>query len=292
LTAGGDSLGPHQQPPPPKKSKSPPSPAGCCTAKSAAAANNNNDNDDEEEASINNAIAIAAALESPKPIKTKTIVYCDLDGVLVDFNAGVESLFGGRRVQDVVANSNNRELWARIGSANQFWSRLQWTRDGEELWNFLVNLWLPPLPVLNAEDEKQPINKNDNIERRQRHPVISKLRILTGVSRQKGVGRQKYNWCKRELNVECQHYDMAAPKSGHRRINKNNAACTASRTNDENSNAFMKNKKNNDNEGAKLPPPPRVIRVITCWSKNKHYESGPGRYAWWKDLYVGPSHDS
>jgi hypothetical protein len=234
--------------------------------------------------SINKPITLS--LSSSPPIKRT--VYCDLDGVLVDFNAGVESLFVGRKAHDVASH----ELWARIGSAPQFWSRLQWTRDGEELWNFLVNLWLPPLPVLKHTKTQNVLDGNNHHgDDQQRHPVIAELRILTGVSRQKGVGGQKYNWCKRELNVECQHFDMAAPKSGHRRINNKNAVANNARTtSDENSNTVMKNKKHSCKQCAKPPPPPpppppRVIRVITCWSKNKHYESGPGRYVWYsKDI--------
>ena len=73
--------------------------------------------------------------------------------------------------------------------------------------------------------------------------------ILTGVPLTKSSRAEKFNWCKRELVLEeeetltVNHVDMAGSRSKHE--------CISGR---------RKNKKG-------------IVNVITCWSKNKHYES-------------------
>jgi len=67
--------------------------------------------------------------------------------------------------------------------------------------------------------------------------------ILTGVPRSNKSRLEKVLWCKKELGMSCNHVDMAGKKSAHELV--------AGR---------RKNK-------------PGVVNVITCWSKNKHYES-------------------
>jgi 5'(3')-deoxyribonucleotidase len=87
------------------------------------------------------------------------IVYCDLDGVLADFEKGVYDSFG-----DIPLNSP--KLWAQINSSKTFFENLEWMPKGKELW-----------------EKIKPYN-----------PII-----LTGVPRSKTAKEQKINWCKREL---------------------------------------------------------------------------------------------
>ena len=74
--------------------------------------------------------------------------------------------------------------------------------------------------------------------------------ILTGVPLTKSSRAEKFNWCKRELIQEeeetltVNHVDMAGSRSKHECI----------------SGSRRKNKNG-------------VVNIITCWSKNKHYES-------------------
>ena len=64
-------------------------------------------------------------------------IYCDLDGVLADFNGGVEDLLG---LQPEVFKSRNgaKAFWKCLREADDFFARLPWTRDGELLWKFLA----------------------------------------------------------------------------------------------------------------------------------------------------------
>jgi hypothetical protein len=106
-------------------------------------------------------------------------LFCDLDGVLVDFEQGVQDLFG--KTPDQVPS---RVLWPAIHKNSEFYSSLQWMSDGKKLWDALRT---------------------------------TKPYILTGCSAA-SASSQKFEWCKRELGCETNHVDMAAPKKRHERV--------------------------------------------------------------------------
>ncbi|KAL3764748.1 hypothetical protein ACHAW5_011299 [Stephanodiscus triporus] len=113
-------------------------------------------------------------------------IFCDLDGVLVDFEAGVRGLFGGRSPDEL---PNQSAMWAAIGRADRFYATLPWTEDGRALWHEL-----------------------------KKHPTTPD--ILTGVPRTTKSRSEKYAWCVRELggetgDLEINHVDMAGKKSAH-----------------------------------------------------------------------------
>ena len=132
-------------------------------------------------------------------------IYCDLDGVLCDFDAGVRTLSRGVAADNLPTGY----MWSLISKADRFYERLPWTRDGQALWERL-----------------RPLQPN----------------ILTGVSRGKSCPDEKATWCRRELGVQTNHVCKAA------RFNKHDVV------------------KGQYKEG--------LVNVITCWSSNKHYESG------------------
>ena len=132
-------------------------------------------------------------------------IYCDLDGVLCDFDAGVRRLSRGVAADNLPTGY----MWSLISKADRFYERLPWTRDGQALW-----------------EQLRPLQPN----------------ILTGVSRGKTCPDEKATWCRRELGVETNHVCKAA------RFNKHHVV------------------KGQYKEG--------LVNVITCWSSNKHHESG------------------
>lgn len=100
-------------------------------------------------------------------------IFCDLDGVLVDFNAGVKKIL--KKAPDDLPSGL---MWAVLKKTNDFYNKLDWMNDGKELWSYLINL------------------SNVNIN------------LLTGIPRGfKDAENQKRTWCKRELgeqfNVIC-----------------------------------------------------------------------------------------
>jgi hypothetical protein len=136
------------------------------------------------------------------------VIYCDLDGVLVDFDAGVRKLCRGKGPKEIEKSST---MWKAIATAKRFYYHLPWTSDGKMLWNSI------------------------------RHMSPN---ILTGVPMFKESRLDKAEWCKRELGLKTNHVDMAGPKGSHEAV-----------------------------LGEKVNAP-HTVNVITCWSRNKHLESG------------------
>jgi hypothetical protein len=152
-----------------------------------------------------------------------THIYCDLDGVLVDFEGGIARLFG-RPSKDVA----KPQLFARIARTPNFFQNLGWTRDGPALWDTLLQ-----------------IVKRDGLA----------LDILTGITQDKTAVAQKATWCRRELKLSHPDLDVVlANRAGPKREHSGTDRILA--------------------HGKR---PMNRVHVITCWTRNKHLESRPGR---------------
>lgn len=65
-------------------------------------------------------------------------IFCDLDGVLVDFNKGIRQLTGGINFEDYIKNKGYDELWKIVNNNGAiWWETLPWTQDGHYLWNYI-----------------------------------------------------------------------------------------------------------------------------------------------------------
>jgi len=62
-------------------------------------------------------------------------IYCDMDGVLVDFVKGAESLTG-KSITDWSKGSKS-EKWGMIKSNPNFWRELPWMSGGKQLWSYI-----------------------------------------------------------------------------------------------------------------------------------------------------------
>lgn len=66
------------------------------------------------------------------PRSNNVTLYCDLDGVLCDFDRGVQALFRGRRPAEV----SPKLLWSVLCKPDKnFYGMLPWIDDGRRLWN-------------------------------------------------------------------------------------------------------------------------------------------------------------
>lgn len=92
---------------------------------------------------------------------TMYCLYVDLDGVLVDFDAGVISV-AGSRPEDL----SPRQMWPKLARSPGFYENLDWLEGGRELWEYVKD----------------------------KHPTI-----LTGLPLGKWAEPQKRRWCEREL---------------------------------------------------------------------------------------------
>ena len=82
-------------------------------------------------------------------------IYCDMDGVLVDFDKGYKELTGTEASFD----TPKEEFWAPIQKAGaEFWIKLQWMPDGKQLWEF-IKPYNPQLLSAPSKDESSKIGK-------------------------------------------------------------------------------------------------------------------------------------
>lgn len=65
-------------------------------------------------------------------------IYCDMDGVLVDFIGGVQ------KELNITREPKQKEidtfLSTLAGSSKEFWSELEWTKEGRKIWDTLKDL--------------------------------------------------------------------------------------------------------------------------------------------------------
>jgi hypothetical protein len=178
--------------------------------------------------------------------------YIDLDGVLVDFVSGVRNYCHLPQYHDTdIELIPPRVLFTAIGQVSHFYENLSWTVDGELLWQTL-----------------RPYRPS----------------ILSGVPLAPYSARiDKFRWCQRELCMECVHIDMAGPKSQHCRVysaasssrnNKNKSHLSSSTTTNQLEQQAAASLSSSSSAAAAAAA---IISVITCWSKNKHCESGRNR---------------
>jgi len=92
-------------------------------------------------------------------------IYCDLDGVLADFDHSVRTLFNGLSPDQILP----RDLWKEISMNRNFFRDLPWTRDGQTLWNSIRHL---------------------------------KPYILTGIPHIRGVEQDKRRWVNEKLGPD------------------------------------------------------------------------------------------
>lgn len=195
---------------------------------------------------------VVAASSATTSSSTKYKIYCDLDGCLVNFEKGVQTLLNTGS-----SNLDKRTMWDSISQVPNWFDKLEWTMDGRRLWNTIKHL--------NPD-------------------------ILTGVPDIESSRIDKFNWCKRELGLDEQivhHVDMAAdgleipilgvdvglPAIENNVNNNNNDDSYAWDDNDHGCSQSWTDDHLSVNGNV---PRDDMTNVITCWSNNKYKECRTG----------------
>jgi hypothetical protein len=93
--------------------------------------------------------------EEADAMKDDYKIYCDMDGVLVDFDKGYEELTGAKASFD----TPKEEFWEPISKAGAaFWIKLQWMPDGKQLWDY-IKPYNPDLLSAPSREESSKIGK-------------------------------------------------------------------------------------------------------------------------------------
>jgi len=106
--------------------------------------------------------------QSTEPVR----IFCDLDGVLVDFNRGFKNLDANKdklSPSEYEEKYSKEKMWQIIDDEGEsFWANLKWMKDGRELWDYLS----------------------------QHNPII-----LSSPSRSKSSTHGKMKWIRRNLGI-------------------------------------------------------------------------------------------
>jgi len=82
--------------------------------------------------------------------KDNYIIFCDMDGVLTDFDKAAQQL------DPNIFKLPLNEMWNKIQNKGvEFWSDMDWIEGGKELWNYLIYYnpkLLTALPGLSDDD--------------------------------------------------------------------------------------------------------------------------------------------
>ena len=102
--------------------------------------------------------------------KSKYLIFCDMDGVLVDFDKGYEDLTGLHTKHVDVQDSN--DFWNKFKSSlaekgmeeYDYWSNLEWMPDGQELWNYIKS-YNPYVLTAPSRDPGSKLGKKEWVQR-------------------------------------------------------------------------------------------------------------------------------
>ena len=70
-------------------------------------------------------------------------IYCDMDGVLTDFERGFKKATG-KSIEEYEAEHGKNSFWSEIDRIGyKFWSELEWMPEGEKLWSYIKSKNVP-----------------------------------------------------------------------------------------------------------------------------------------------------
>jgi hypothetical protein len=102
--------------------------------------------------------------------ENSTVIYCDMDGVLVDFDEGFKKISGGISAEQFDATGRSPEIWKLIftnppDNGITWWATLPKLPDGDTLWRFINSLKFP-VKILSSTSSKKSKTNNAEIGKR------------------------------------------------------------------------------------------------------------------------------
>jgi len=99
-----------------------------------------------------------------------TVIYCDMDGVLVDFDVGFKKISGGKSAEEFDNEGRSSEIWKLIfndppDNGITWWSTLPKLQDCDVLWKFITSLRYP-VKILSSTSSKKSKNNSADIGKR------------------------------------------------------------------------------------------------------------------------------
>ena len=134
-------------------------------------------------------------LDLYEAIKPKYTIFCEMDGVLVDFDKGYEDLTGKHTKHADLQDRN--EFWGLLKSSLKekglteydYWVNLEWMSDGQTLWNYIKEynpyvLTAPSMDPGSKQGKTEWVARLDNMKKiyfkpaRFKQELSAKNRIL------------------------------------------------------------------------------------------------------------------
>ena len=127
----------------------------------------------------------------------KYTIYCDLDGVLVDFDKGYKDLTGMTTQE---ANSQgDKVFWEPIAKAGEkYWVDLEWMSKGKQLWDY-IKQYNPSLLSAPSREKSSRTGKQKWVDNNL--PGV-KLILANAVDKQNYSGKNQILIDDREKNIE------------------------------------------------------------------------------------------
>ena len=132
-------------------------------------------------------------LDLYEAIKPKYIIFCDMDGVLVDFDKGYEDLTGKNTKHSDLQDRS--EFWGLLTRSLKdkglteydYWVNLPWMTDGQTLWNYIKGynpyvLTAPSMDPGSKQGKREWVQRLDGIKNIYFKPARFKQE-LSGINR-------------------------------------------------------------------------------------------------------------
>jgi len=136
----------------------------------------------------------------------KYVIFCDMDGVLVDFDEGYKELTG---VTTQHADSQGKnEFWGLFRDSlknkdipeRSYWANLDWMSDGKQLWDYIspYNPYVLTAPSVNFDipfEERYKVENNESMQGKtewvQRLPNMRKIYFRSATRKADFAGPNK-----------------------------------------------------------------------------------------------------